>query len=64
MWALQIHCASWEASVKHLKNRLEIEADSLKKFKESSWTFGQEVIELKAKLGEVTYQTNELRMPT
>nr|POE61313.1 hypothetical protein CFP56_51615 [Quercus suber] len=60
MQALQIRCTSWEASVKCLKNHLETEADSLKKFKKSAQTLGQEVIELKAKLGGVTHQTDEL----
>lgn len=34
--------------------------DSLKKFKESTQTFGQEVIKLKAKLSGVTHQANKL----
>ena len=42
------------------QHRLESEADSLKKFKESSWTLGQEVIELKAKLSGVTHQADKL----
>lgn len=60
MWALQIHCASQEASVKHLKIRLEIEANSLKKLKELGRTLRQEVIKLKAKLGRVNHQYDEL----
>nr|POE50120.1 hypothetical protein CFP56_72822 [Quercus suber] len=42
MQALQICCSSCEASIKCLKDRLESEADALKKFKESSQTYGQE----------------------
>nr|POF15902.1 hypothetical protein CFP56_17142 [Quercus suber] len=49
-----------EASVKHLKIRLETEANSLKKFKEFGQTLCQEVIELKAKLGRVNHQYDEL----
>nr|POE89315.1 hypothetical protein CFP56_77433 [Quercus suber] len=60
MRALQIHCALQEASVKHLKIRLETEANSLKKFKEFCRTLRQEVIELKAKLGGVNHQHDEL----
>ena len=32
----------------------------MKKFKESSRTLGQEVIDLKAKLSEMTHQTDDL----
>uniref|UniRef100_A0A7N2LXV5 Uncharacterized protein n=1 Tax=Quercus lobata TaxID=97700 RepID=A0A7N2LXV5_QUELO len=60
MRALQIRCASREASIMHLKDCLESEANALKKFKESSQTLGQEVIDLKAKLSGMTLQTNEL----
>lgn len=60
MRALQIHCASREASIKHLKDRLESKANALKKFKESSWTLGQEMIDLKAKLNGTTHQTDKL----
>ncbi|KAK9983150.1 hypothetical protein SO802_032675 [Lithocarpus litseifolius] len=48
------------ASIKLLKNCLESEGNSLKKFKESSRTLGQEVIELKAKLRRITHQGDEL----
>ena len=41
-------------------NSCSVEADDLKKFKESSRTLGQEVIDLKAKLNGMTHQTNEL----
>lgn len=46
--------------MKHLKNCLETKTNYLKKFKESAWTLSQEVIELKAKLGKVINQSNEL----
>lgn len=39
---------------------MESEADSLKKFKESSQTLGQEATKLKAKLSGVTHQVDEL----
>nr|POE57165.1 hypothetical protein CFP56_34128 [Quercus suber] len=42
MRALQIHCASHEALIKHLKDHLGFEVDALKKFKESSRTLSQE----------------------
>ena len=60
MRALQICCASREASIRRLKDRLESEANALKKFKELSRTLGQEVIDLNAKLSGMTHQTNEL----
>ena len=60
MQALQVRCASREASIKHLKERIGSEADALKKFKESSWTLGQEVIDLKAKLSRMAPQTDDL----
>nr|POF00811.1 hypothetical protein CFP56_62359 [Quercus suber] len=60
MQALQIRCAAREALVKHLRNRLETKSESLKQFKETSLTLGQEMIELKAKLSWVTHQTDEL----
>nr|POE61329.1 hypothetical protein CFP56_48901 [Quercus suber] len=40
---MSVRCASKEASIKRLKERIGSEADALKKFKESSWTFGQEI---------------------
>nr|POF19544.1 hypothetical protein CFP56_48318 [Quercus suber] len=43
MRALQIHCASREALIKHLKDHLGFEVDALKKFKESSRTLSQEI---------------------
>ena len=49
MRALQICCVAREASVKRLRNHLETESKSLKQFKVTSLTLGQEVIELKAK---------------
>ena len=60
MHALQIHCAAREALVKCLKDHLKSEADTLKKFKGSSRTLGQEVIDLKAKLNGMTHQIDEL----
>ena len=47
---MQVRCASREASIKRLKEHLGPKADALKKFKESSWTLGQEVVNLKVKL--------------
>ena len=60
MRALQVHCASREASIKRLKKCIGSEADALKKFKESSRTLGQKVIDLKAQLNEMTHQTDDL----
>ena len=60
MHALQIHCATHEASVRRLKDHLKSEANALKKFKESSQTLGQEVIDLNAKLSRMTQQIDEL----
>ena len=60
MRALQVRCASREASIKHLKERIGSKADALKKFKESSQTLGQEVVDLKAKLSGMTHQANDL----
>lgn len=55
MRALQVSCASKEALIKCLKERIGFKANVLKKFKESSWTFGQELIDLKAKLSGMTH---------
>lgn len=60
MRALKIHYASCEASIKCLKGCLEFKADALKKFKKSSQTWGQKVIDLKAKLSGMTHQTDKL----
>ena len=60
MHASQVRCASKEASIKCLKERIVSEADALKKFKESSRTLGQEVVDLKDKLSETTYKADEL----
>lgn len=60
MRALQVCCASLEALIKRLKERLGSEANALKKFKEFSWTLGQEVVDLKIKLRGTTQQTNDL----
>ena len=45
-----------KASIKYLKDCLESKADNLKKFKDSSQTFGQEVIDLKANLSRMTHK--------
>ena len=50
MRALQVRCASPKASIKCLKKCLGSKANALKKFKESSRTLGQEVVDLKVKL--------------
>ena len=55
MRALQVRCASQEASIKCLKEHIGSKADALKKFKESSQTLGQKVIDLKAKLCGMTH---------
>ena len=55
MRALQIRYAIREASVKCLRNHLETKLESLKQFKETFLTLGQEVIELKAKLSGFTH---------
>ena len=47
-------------SIKRLKNHLESKVDNLKKFKDSSRALSQEVIDLKAKLSEMAYQTDDL----
>ena len=60
MRALQVHCASREASIKRLKEHIGSEADALKKFKESSCTLGQKVVDLKAKLSGMTHKANDL----
>ena len=48
--ALQVRCASREASIKCLKERLGSKANALKKFKKSSQTLSQDVVDLKVKL--------------
>ena len=58
--ALQVHCASREVSIKLLKERIGSKMDALKKFKESSRTLGQEMVDLKAKLSGMTHQADDL----
>ena len=60
MQALQVRCASREALIKCLKERIGSKVDALKKFKESSRTLGQEVVDLKAKLSGITHQADYL----
>ena len=55
MRALQIRYATREASVKCLRNHLETKLESLKQFKETFLTLGQEVLELKTKLNGFTH---------
>lgn len=47
-------------SIKLLKDHLGFKADAFKRFKESSWTFSQEVIDLKVKLSKMAHQTDDL----
>ena len=49
MRALQVCYVAREVSIKRLRNHLKTKSESLKQFKETSLTLGQEVIELKAK---------------
>ena len=58
--ALQVYCASREVSIKLLKERIGSKMDALKKFKESSRTLGQEMVDLKAKLSGMTHQADDL----
>ena len=60
MQALQVRCASRVASIKRLKERIGSKVDALKKFKESSRTLSQEVVDLKAKLSGITHQADNL----
>ena len=58
--ALQVRCTSREASIKCLKEHLGSKADALKKFKKSSQTLSQEVVDLKVKLNGMAQQTDDL----
>lgn len=60
MRAIQACYASKEVSIKRLKKRTGSKANALNKFKESSQTFGQKVIDLKAKLSRMTHQIDNL----
>ena len=63
MRALLIRCATQKASVKCLKNRLEIDGDRITKYKESMPTLNTKVNTQKARINELEksiYQVDEL----